>query len=181
MNTKDLKLEIEEIVKAGEKAGVDVCIDEKNFIDKEHLDCFWYGGYLGSVTYRDYSIDIEVHGDVRATIFDKDGNEEYHYVNKNNDGAYSYSEVRNLIKNDAELYTFIKNGKICCEDNNWVEIFLRDAEGEDSGEGGQAGGQERPLPLRKRQEVQELPRQDGTVNNNHRRYAENSRPGSERQ
>lgn len=133
MNTKDLKLEIEEIVKTGEKTGAEVCIDERNFIDKEHLDCFWYGGYLGSVTYRDYSIDIEVHGDVRATIFDKDGNEEYHYVNKNNDGAYSYSEVRNLIKNDAELYAFIKNGKICCEDNNWVEIFLRDAEGKDSG------------------------------------------------
>lgn len=133
MNTKDLKLEIEEIVKAGEKTGAEVCIDERNFIDKEHLDCFWYGGYLGSVTYRDYSIDIEVHGDVRATIFDKDGNEEYHYVNKNNDGAYSYSEVRNLIKNDAELQAFNESGRICFEDNNWVEIFLRDAEGKDSG------------------------------------------------
>ena len=133
MNTKDLKLEIEEIVKTGEKAGVDVCIDGRNFIDKEHLDCFWYGGYLGSVRYRDYSIDIEVHGDVRATIFDKDGNEEYHYVNKNNDGAYSYSEVRNLIKNDAELQAFNESGRICFENNNWVEIFLRDADGEDSG------------------------------------------------
>lgn len=133
MNTKDLKLEIEEIVKTGEKAGTEVYIDERNFIDKEHLDCFWYGGYLGSVTYRGYSIDIEVHGDVRATIFDKDGNEEYHYVNENNDGAYSYSEVRNLIKNDAELQAFNESGRICCENNNWVEIFLRDAEGEDSG------------------------------------------------
>lgn len=133
MNTKDLKSEIEEIVKAGKNAGVDVCIDGRNFIDKEHLDCFWYGGYLGSVTYRDYSIDIEVHGDVRATIFDKNGNEEYHYVNKNNDGAYSYSEVRNLIKNDAELYALNESGKICYENNNWVEIFLRDADGEDSG------------------------------------------------
>lgn len=133
MNTKDLKLEIEEIVKAGKKAGAEVCIDERNFIDKEHLDCFWYGGHLGSVTYRDYSIDIEVHGDVRATIFDKDSNEEYHYVNKNNDGAYSYSEVRNLIKDDVELHAFNESGRICYGNNNWVEIFLRDADGEDSG------------------------------------------------
>lgn len=133
MNTKNLKAEIEKNIKAGEKAGVEVCIDESDFIDEKHLHCFWYGGYIGSVRYRDYFIDVEVHGDVRATIFDKNGNEEYHYINKNNDGAYSYSEVRNLVKDDAELCAFIKNGRICCEDNNWVEIFLRDADGKDSG------------------------------------------------
>ena len=93
------------------------------------FDCFWYGGHLGSVRYRGYLIDVEVHGEVRAPIFDKDGNEDYHYVNKNNDVAYSYSEVRNLVKDDAELYALIKNRRIYIGDDNWVEVL----DGKDTG------------------------------------------------
>lgn len=89
--------------------------------------------YIAISINRGYFIDVEVHGEVRAPIFDKDGNEDYHYVNKNNDADYSYSEVRNLVKDDAELYALIKNRRIYIGDDNWVEVFLRVADGKDTG------------------------------------------------
>lgn len=38
-----------------------------------------------------------------------------------------------MVKDDAELYALIKNRRIYIGDDNWVEVFLRDADGKDTG------------------------------------------------
>lgn len=118
--------------KNAKKLGAEVKIDE-NIYDNDHLNCFWYGGYIGSVVYKDYMIDIEVLGEVRLTVLDEDGNEICEYVNKNNSGVNRFDEVYSVIKGDEHLKELNEKGLLYWGNNNWVEFFLRDKEGEDTG------------------------------------------------
>ncbi len=112
--------------------GAKVVIDEDIF-DNDHLNCLWYGGYIGSIIYKDYMIDIEVHGEVRLDVLDEGGEAVCEYVNKNNSGVSKYEELYSVIKGDKHLEELNEKGLLYWSNNNWVEFFLRNSEGEDSG------------------------------------------------
>ena len=46
------------------KLGVTILTNPETFIDDDHLDCVWYGGYIGGFEYKGYKLAIEVHGEV---------------------------------------------------------------------------------------------------------------------
>ena len=127
-----LEAKIALLKKKAKDLGAEIKIDE-NIYDNEHLNCFWYGGYIGSIVYKNYMIDIEVQGEVRLTVLDEDGNELCEYVNKNNSGVTRFDEVYDVIKNDKHLVELGEKGLLYWSNNNWVEFFLRNKDGEDSG------------------------------------------------
>lgn len=113
-----------------EKVGVKLYLAPEKIIDAEHLDCFWYGGQIGAFEYKGYTVSIEVHGDVSATLLDGSHKEELLYYNdRDNSGAYKYGSVLEFIKDDDTLHRLIDNGQLVFSLNNWVEYLVLDAEG----------------------------------------------------
>lgn len=112
--------------------GVELNLDPDDIIDAEHLDCFWYGGQIGTLEYKGYTVSIEVHGEVRLTVLDEDmKTESLHYINKNNSGAYEDSEVKELITDDETLHKLRDEGRAVWSNNNWVEYRIFEPSGEE--------------------------------------------------
>ena len=110
--------------------GVDINLSSDNIIDLEHLNCFWYGGVIGSLEYKGYTVSIEVQGDVNVSVLTDDCSDVlFSYKNKNNSGVQSHDEVFECIDNDLELETLSKEGRLAWENNNWVEFFVFDKDG----------------------------------------------------
>ena len=55
------------------------------------------------------------------------------YADKTNSSAYYDSKVRDVVKNDNHLKELCDECHLMFNLNNWVEMFLRDENGEDSG------------------------------------------------
>ena len=71
--------------------GAELLTDEKTFIDDEHLDCVWYGGYIGGLRYKGYEVSIEVYGDV--DIYGFVNGADFQYRNRSNTGAMNLSLI----------------------------------------------------------------------------------------
>lgn len=107
--------------------GVEMDLSPDNIFDLEHLDCFWYGGYVGSLKYKGYTVNIEVHGDVRLTVLDKEHREELLiYNNRDNSGAFGHDKVLDVIKDDEILHKLCDEGRVVWANNNWVEYRIFD-------------------------------------------------------
>jgi len=112
--------------------GVKLSLDPDDIIDAEHLDCFWYGGSIGSLKYKGYTVSIEVHGEVRLSVLDEATKTELlYYINKNNSGAYENSEVKDLISDDETLHKLRDEGRAVWSNNNWVEYRIFKPSGEE--------------------------------------------------
>lgn len=107
--------------------GVTINLESDSIIDASHLNCFWYGGPIGTLEYKGYTVSIEVHGDVSVTVLDNDMETELlDYRNKNNSGAYGNSEVLDVIKADEELQLLCNDGRLVYSNNNWIEYLIWD-------------------------------------------------------
>lgn len=93
-------------------------------LGSDHQAHYWYGGRCATINYKGYIASIEAVGDV---YWSYDGDSNY-YKDKNN-GGYFYGEMRNIIKNDTELYDAIESGKLQFDCNNWWECFIYDKNG----------------------------------------------------
>lgn len=101
--------------------GVKLNLDPDDIIDAEHLDCFWYDGYIGSMEYKGYNIDITARGDVRISVLSEDLSDELaHYHNP------GYDDVIHHIKDDAALKKLSDEGRIVFSNNNWLEFAVFD-------------------------------------------------------
>lgn len=118
-------------IQADAKAfGAELLTKEETFIDDDHLDPVWYGGYIGGFKYKGYELSLEVHGDVEICGF-MDGRD-FEYVNRLNTGAMSLTasdHLRTTFKSDAELWDAVNAGagaenKIEFNENSWVEAFV---------------------------------------------------------
>lgn len=115
--------------------GAELLTKEETFIDDDHLDPVWYGGYIGGLKYKGYELSIEVRGDVEITGFMNGC--DFLYQNKQNTGAMNLTAsdtLRTVFKNDAELWDAISadeeaENKVSFENNNWIEAFLKDPKG----------------------------------------------------
>lgn len=67
MTQEEFDKRMKEIKDQEKKLGVEIKITQ--LIDKDHLDCVWYGGEVGRIKYKGYSIVISAYGDIQ--IFGK--------------------------------------------------------------------------------------------------------------
>ncbi len=112
------------------RLGVILLTKPETFIDDDHLDCTWYGGYIGGLRYKGYEVSIEVHGDVEITGFMN--GRDFLYKNKQNTGAMNMAAsdaLRTTFKSDDELVEAVQDGDIEYENNNWIEVFVKDPSG----------------------------------------------------
>lgn len=115
-----IRIKLEEYRQKALELGITLNIDENIFIDDNHLDCFWYGGYIGSIEYDDWKIIIEVNGYVHAYIAPKNGNDESYYINRDNSGAWG-KNICDFISGDLQKQELTQNKEMIFNHNNWVE------------------------------------------------------------
>lgn len=111
-----------DIKRQEEKYGVEINITD--LIDKDHLDCTWYGGEVGTIKYDGYTITIGACGDIRLCGM-VDG-EEVNIKDKN--GGYVYDELGAKVDDD-KLHSLLTgygegNDYLVFENNNWFEVDL---------------------------------------------------------
>ena len=110
--------------------GAELLTTEETFIDDDHLDPVWYGGYIGGLKYKGYELSLEVHGDVEICGFMN--GRDFEYVNRLNTGAMSMTasdHLRTTFKSDVDLWDAVNAGadaenKIEFNENSWVEAFV---------------------------------------------------------
>lgn len=124
---ENINASLERAFKEAEKLGVILNIEPDFFIDDDHLDCIWYGGWIGSMEYKGYTIDLEVHGEVN--VGGLINGVEFSYRNDDNTGAMSAeadSSLRTAFKSDAELHKALdsEDAYLVYENNNWIECFV---------------------------------------------------------
>lgn len=115
--------------------GAELLTKEETFIDDDHLDSVWYGGYIGGLKYKGYEVSIEVCGDV--DVSGSVNGREFLYQNKTNTGAMNLAAadtLRTAFKSDAELWAAQNadndaDTRIEFLDNNWIEAFVKDPKG----------------------------------------------------
>ena len=130
MTQKEFDQRMREIMAQEEKFGVKINISQ--LIDKDHLDCLWYGGEVGTIKYKGYTIAIGAYGDVR--LYGKIKGSWVEVKDKNNAGeAYGAIAVEHEIDDDA-LHALTSDtseyGYLVYENNNWFEVDLISPEGE---------------------------------------------------
>lgn len=85
-------------------------------------EIIWYGGSLIVLKKGDVEGVISIIGDVNFTVIDENGDDCYHYYNKNNSGAFDDSELLEIIPNDDVLKELNLEGRLDWVNNNWVEF-----------------------------------------------------------
>lgn len=125
MTQVEFEKKLSDIKQQEEKYGVEIRITD--LIDKDHLDCVWYGGEVGTIECKDgWIITIGAHGYIRLTGM-LDGYGEVDIKDESNSG-YVYREIGSLL-NDEKLYSCLygkadSNDWLCFENNNWFEVDL---------------------------------------------------------
>lgn len=115
-------------IKAQEKK-LGVTIEITDIIDKDHLNCTWYGGEVGRIIgYKGYTIVIGAYGDIRLT---GRVNGEYVDIKDKSNGGSVYNELGSKL-DDAGLAGCLNNAMTGEDDenmlefdnNNWFEVDL---------------------------------------------------------
>lgn len=129
MTKKEFKKKLRKIKNQEEKFGVKITITD--LIDKDHLNCIWYGGEVGIIeTPSGYTITIGAYGDIRLYGFIN--SEPIDIKDKSNSGSV-YHEIGNKV-NDKLLHKLLwydkENNYLEYENNNWFEVDLISPDGE---------------------------------------------------
>jgi len=108
------------LFKKARQNGFELEFEPQRF-DHRRLNCLWYGGHIATLKVSPTcSIVIEAIGDVRATLFDKAGEEECFVKDEQYAGRF-YDEMAYYIQNDFTLSKLIENGRLILDNNNWIE------------------------------------------------------------
>ena len=127
MTHQQFEQRLKKIKDQEKKYGVEIEISD--IIDKDHLDCVWYGGEVGTIKYKGYTVVIAAYGDIRI---DAVINGEPFDIKDKNNGGVVYEEIGNLI-DDAKLAELenadLTGDYIRYENNNWFEFDIIDPDG----------------------------------------------------
>ena len=142
MSERTLEQYFAEIEKQEKLHNVKIEINKNDIIDKDHLNCLWYGGEIGRIVYPDgWALAIGVYGDVRVNGI-VDGSE-VECKDKCNGGS-AYWDIARATENgvdderlqklcdafydtiaeadDPDNIEWEKIDHLDFEDNNWVEV-----------------------------------------------------------
>lgn len=130
MTKKKFEEKLRKIKAQEEKYGVTIEITD--IIDRNHLNCVWYGGKVGRIqTPSGYTITIGAYGDIRLNgIID---GEEINIKDKSNGGSV-YGEIGHKV-DDNRLKTLLTADEsdenyLRYDNNNWFEVDLISPSGE---------------------------------------------------
>lgn len=129
-NRAEINRRFEEMKTEARRLGITLYTRNESFIDDDHLDCVWYGGYIGGFRYEGYVVSVAIMGEVRVS--GEHNGIAVDYVDKNNDGAMSHNSdasLRTAFESDKELYQAVEDGDIEFGNNNWIEVFVKDPSG----------------------------------------------------
>ena len=130
MRKDNIKKAIAKMSADAKRFGVILNVKEDTFYDDDHLDAVWYGGEIGSMTYKGYELHFSVQGEVRIT--GELHGRPFSYENRENTGALALTASDTLdeaFANDGELKEALDNGDIRYEENNWIELFTKMPDG----------------------------------------------------
>jgi len=130
-NRKKTNAAFAKMKEEAKQLGVELLTDPETFIDDDHLYCVWYGGYIGGFMHKDYTVALEVHGEV--VICGVVDGKDFEYTNRLNNGAMSMAasdHLRTAFKSDAELDKAIEDESIEYTANNWIEVFVQEPNGD---------------------------------------------------
>ena len=123
MTQKEYEDALAAIMAQEERLGVKI---ELHPIDKDHLDCIWYGGDVGTIQYKGYTFVISACGDIRLHGYIKKYGE-VDIVDKNNSGR-AYDELGRYLT-DKDLTDLTDDEYLVYDNNNWFEVDLISPEG----------------------------------------------------
>lgn len=135
MNRTNIETKFNAMLEKAKELGLEVLTKEDVFLDDDHLDSVWYGGFIGGFKYKGYTVEISVIGD--AYLTGEINGREFLYRNRYNDGAMAVnadSSLRETFSSDAELYAALQENKIWYENGNWIEVTAVDEDGYPFGE-----------------------------------------------
>ncbi|MDD4509372.1 MAG: hypothetical protein PHY23_00405 [Oscillospiraceae bacterium] len=121
VRTLSIKSTLRHARKEAARLGVTLHVDESDFIDNKHLDCFWYGGPIGAIEYDGWTVSIDVNGDV--SLYGEIGGKEIEYRNNENSGAWG-KDICSIIKSDRMLCRERQKISITYGVNSWVDCNL---------------------------------------------------------
>ena len=128
MTQKEYELALSKIMSQEKTYGVKIHISD--IIDKDHLDCTWYGGEVATIQYEGYIITIGAYGDIRLSGII---NGEEIYIKDKNNGGEVYNELGHKL-NDETLHELLEsedeNNYLCFQNSNWFEVDLISPNGE---------------------------------------------------
>ena len=128
MTQKEYELALSKIM--SQEKTYDVKIHISDIIDKDHLDCTWYGGEVATILYEGYTITIGAYGDIPLNGII---NREEIYIKDKNNGGEVYHELGRKL-NDETLHELLnsedENNQLCFENSNWFEVDLISPNGE---------------------------------------------------
>lgn len=128
MTQEEFDRKLKEVKAQEDKFGVEIEITD--IIDKDHLDCTWYGGEVGTIEYKGYIITIGAYGDIRLGGL-INGTEVY--VKDKRNGGAAYEELGCELTDD-DLHRLLnsddENNYLTFENSNWFEVDLISPEGD---------------------------------------------------
>lgn len=108
------------LFKKAKELGLELVFYPERF-DHLRLNCLWYGGFLAAIKVSDtFKVELNVYGDVRAELTDKNGRWLESVTDKNNDGAFS-EYMQSHLKTDKGLESALESGRLTLGNNNWIE------------------------------------------------------------
>lgn len=127
---KSIKRIVRKARKEAERLGATLQLEVSNFIDQKHLNCFWYNGCIGVISFGGYTVSIEVRGDIGISILSEDLSEEIaSFSYRNGHRPIDDDELKELIPDDRALRNMDSVGRIYWSNNNWVEFVIFDENG----------------------------------------------------
>lgn len=126
MTQQEFETRLARIKRQEDELGVVISIPY--IIDKDHLDCLWYGGDVGTIEYNGFKLVIGAYGDIYC--YGKIDGEDFFVKDYSNSGRF-YAEIGAKV-DDKKLHSLFgyKDGDhIEFENNNWFEVNLITPEG----------------------------------------------------
>lgn len=120
MDKRNYNKKCKALFKKANELGLDLIFNPELF-NHRRLNCLWYGGGLATIKVSDtFKVELNIYGDVRAELTDKNGRELASVRDKNNGGAFS-EYMQSYLKTDNGLSAAVKSGRLTLENNNWIE------------------------------------------------------------
>lgn len=120
MTKQKYKEKCKSLFEKAESLGLELKFSPEDY-DCRRLNCLWYGGELAGIKVSEgLSIELDVYGDVYASLSDKNGNVIAYVKDKNNAGAFN-DEMLPYLKTDKQLKTALNRGLLQLDYGNWVE------------------------------------------------------------
>lgn len=103
------------------------CVNFEDILDKEHLNCLWYGGSVCTFSYKGYNLSIDAIGEIQLNGFLN--GQQINIVDKNSCGSV-YDEIGTFLS-DKELVEALSRTSgdyLWRGDGNWFEynVFAPD-------------------------------------------------------